>query len=254
MNRLQFLLVLAFLALAQPLYSQLYLGVEGGWNKNHLSTSNNSQYFTENVDKSGFSAGIPVRYRVLDWLAFEADPGYIQKNYMSQRTGFFNGIYQKSSNAYWQLPVMAQFSFGGQQLRGYMSLGVYVAYWASGRIKGTTTGPLNSVDTAYANTNPIGITGETNPYNYNQPYSFNSTRDNRIEFGGIGAIGVSYEMEQGYLLFVEGRYTRSLTDMQKKYELNQTPRYNDNFGINVGVMVRMNRFFGGGKSDGPFSK
>jgi hypothetical protein len=244
MSRLPFLLLPVLLALAQPLHAQLYLGVEGGWNKNHLSTSNSSQYFTENVDQPGFSAGIPVRYRILDWLAVAVDPSCIQKNYKSQRTGFFNGVYQMNTNSYWQLPVMAQLSFGGQQLRGYLGLGGYVAYWASSRIKGTTVGPLNSVDTVYTTVNPIGITGESIPYHFDQKYAFNSTRDNRVELGCLAALGISYELPRGYFFFIEGRYTQSLTDQQKNYQLNQTPRYNDTYGLSAGCLFRLNQWFG----------
>src|SRR5579871_1955074 len=198
MNRLHCWLVLALLALASPISAQLYLGVEGGWNKNHLTTSNNSQYFTEYVNQAGFQAGIPVRYRFLDWLAVEADPGIIRKNYKEQRTDFFSGIYQKNTNTYYQLPVMVQFSFGSEELRGYMSLGGYLAYWASGRIKGTTVGTLNTVDTAYNTVNPTSLQGENYPYNFDMKYTFNSTRDNRVEMGAIAAIGVSYEWKERY--------------------------------------------------------
>jgi len=246
MNRLHCLFLLAFFALAQPLRAQLYVGVEGGWNKNHLSTSYSSQYFTEAVNQAGFSAGIPVRYRVFDWLAFEADPGFIRKNYMTRRTGFFEGLYQKNTNSYWQLPVMAQFSFGGEQLRGYVSLGGYAAYWASSHIQGTTIGSLNTNDTVYSTTNPVSIANENIPYNFNQKYTFDSKKDRRLELGAIAALGVSYEMPQGYFVFIEGRYTRSLTDMQKSYETNQVPRYNDTFGLSVGVMINLRHFFGGG--------
>ena len=245
MKRLALLLCLFALIAAGPVQSQaqLFLGLEGGWNKNHLSTSNASDSFTSYKDRNGFSVGVPVLYRIKKWLAVEADPSYIQKNYRIERSGFFAGVYQENTNAYIQLPVMAQLSLGGKALRGFVDLGVYGAWWSSGRVKGVEPNILNPVDTAFANGNPSTILGESNGYSYNEKYSFNSTRDNRIELGVIAGAGVSYEWKARYLFFVEARYTRSLTDQQKSYELNQTPRYNDTYGVSAGCMLRMKQFF-----------
>jgi hypothetical protein len=244
MKRAPWLLLFLWLASAQPLKAQLYVGVEGGWNRNYLTTSNNSQYFTEYKSQAGFSAGIPVLYRFTDWLAVQADPSYLQKNYKIERTGFFTGIYQRNTNGYLQLPLMAQFSFGGKELRGFVNLGGYAAYWMSGRVKGTEPNILNPVDTAFTTVNAGSLLGENYSYSYDEKYTFNNTRDRRLELGAIAGLGVSYEWKATYLFFVEGRYTRSLTDQQKQYETNQTPRYNDTFGLSAGCLLQLNHFIG----------
>jgi len=239
-----YLLLLLALAAARPLKAQLYLGVEGGWNKNHLTTGNASQSFTDYKDRSGFLAGIPVLYRIRDWLAVQADPSYLQKNYRIERTGFFNGVYQNNTNGYLQLPLMAQLSFGGRQLRGFVNLGGYGAYWLSAHVRGTEPSVLNPVDTAYQTVNPVSVYGENYPYSYDEKYSFDSRRDRRMEWGVLAGLGISYEWKATWLFFVEGRYTRALTDQQKAYQLNQTPRYNDTYGLLAGCLFRLNRFIG----------
>ena len=181
------------LALAKPASAQLYLGVEGGWNRNYLTTGNASQSFTYYRVRDGWSAGVPVLYQFNDWFAVQAEPSYIQKNYRIERTGYFTGIYQQNTNAYIQLPLMAQFSFGSKELRGFVNLGGYGAYWMSGRVKGTEPNILNVVDTAFMTVKPGSLLGENNPYSYNEKYTFNSTRDRRLELGAIAGLGVSYE-------------------------------------------------------------
>jgi hypothetical protein len=233
---------LVLLLLAKPVSAQLYLGLEGGWNRNYLTTSNASQAFTYYKDRDGFSAGIPVLYQFTDWLAVEADPSFIQKNYRIERTGYFTGIYQQNTNGYIQLPLMAQFSFGGKAMRGYVDVGGYAAYWISGRVKGTEPDILNVVDTAYMTVNPGSFFGVNSSYSYNEKYVFDGVKDRRLELGAIAALGVSYECRMRYRFFVEGRYLRSLTDQQKNYETNQTPRYNDTYGVSAGCLFRLDKF------------
>ena len=235
-------LLLSVLTLAS--HAQFYIGLEGGVNKNQLLTNNANQAFTEYRKAGGFSAGIPVMYKINDWLAVQASPTYIQKYYTIARTGYFEGIYQNNHNAYIQLPVTGQFSFGGENIKGYVNLGLYGAYWASSTIQGAQLNALNPIDTAYSSVTPTSIGGESNLYNYNEKYSFSTVKDNRLEFGWVAGIGASYETENGYRFFIEGRYQYSFTDQQKNYMINQVPRYNDTYGIHLGVMMDMSKLFG----------
>ena len=226
--------------------SQFYVGLETGINKNKLITNNSSQSFTTYNPATGFSIGVPVAYQFSDWLAIQADLNYTQKNYEIKRTGFFQGIYQQNRNAYLQLPVMGHFSFGGEQLRGFVNLGMVAGYWLSSRVKGVAPNILNAVDTAYFTVNPNNILEENNGYAYNQKYQFNSTRDQRWELGWVAGIGISYETNSGMRFFGEGRLTSGFTDQQKHYQTNQTPRYNDTYGISIGCMLLL-----GTKNAGP---
>lgn len=220
-------------------HSQFFVGAEGGLNMNYLTTSNASEPFTNYVGMRGWNIGVPIGYQFFDWLAVEATPTYIKKNYDIVRTGFLTGVYQKNYNTYLQLPVNFRFSFGGEALRGFVDLGGYAAYWQSGRIKGTEANILNEVDTAYETVNPTSILGENNGYSYNQKYTFDNAKDRRLEFGLIAGAGVSYEFLETYTVYLEGRYYRAMTDQQKNYETSQAPRYNDNFGLVLGCTVKI---------------
>ena len=221
--------------------SQFFVGAEGGLNMNYLTTSNASEPFTQYQGMKGFNIGIPVGYQFTDWLAIIATPTYIKKNYDIVRTGFFTGVYQKNYNTYLQLPITARLSFGGEQLRGFVDLGGYAAYWQSARIKGTDANILNEVDTAFQTVNPTSILGENAPYSYDQKYTFNSKKDQRVELGLVGGLGVSYELLETYTFYLEGKYYRAMTDQQKHYETSQAPRYNDNFGLVLGCTVKVNQ-------------
>jgi hypothetical protein len=240
------MLFVAFLCLSiisLRVQAQLEIGLSGGYSKNYLTTSTEYRAFTQFTATSGFTAGVPIRYTLTDWLSIQAEPTYIQKNYTMVRSHFFDGIYQKTTNSYIQLPVMAHFSFGGDELRGFFNLGGYGAYWASSHIKGTAAnvfdnGPDNPDDTQVG-----GILQFNHPYNYDEKYSFDSRRDRRIEFGLMAGAGIEYLLNDKYRFFVEGRYYRGLSDQQKNYMINQIPRYNDTYVIQAGCLFSIKDIF-----------
>lgn len=210
---------------------------------NYLTTSNASEPFTTYVGMRGWNIGIPVGYQFFDWLTLEVTPTYMTRNYEIMRTGFLTGVYQKNYDTYWMLPLNFRFSFGGKTLRGFVDMGGYGAYWSSGRVKGAEANILNQVDTAYSTSNPTSILGENSGYSYDEKYTFNNAKDNRMEFGLIGGAGISYELFQTYSFYLEGRYYRAVTDQQKRYETNQAARYNDTYGVTVGCTVKLKKLF-----------
>ena len=54
--------------------SQWYVGLEGGGSKNFLNTNVSNLVSTAYNPSYGFTVGIPVLYKVNDWLAFQAHP------------------------------------------------------------------------------------------------------------------------------------------------------------------------------------
>ena len=147
---------------------------------------------------------------------------------------FIRGTYQTSTNTYLQLPLMAHFMFGGEKIQGFFNIGAYGGYWLSGNVKGKMPNVLNPVDSVTA-TNTFYY--YSSPYSYNEKYTFDTHRDNRIEAGWIAGAGLSYAINDKYSVFAEGRMMQSFTDMQKNYMINQTPRYNNTYGANLGIMV-----------------
>ncbi|MEO6837737.1 MAG: porin family protein [Ginsengibacter sp.] len=221
--------------------SQLSIGLEGGGTRNYLNTNVSNLVSTEYNSSYGFTVGVPILYQINDWLSFQADPSYTQKNYEYARTDFFQGVYQDNTNSYLQLPLMAHLSFGGEKLKGFVNLGGYGGYWLSSHLKGTIPNVLNQP--AYTNTvsnaQPNNVYDEYTPYSYSEKYQFNKTKDNRIELGLLAGMGISYEMNEKYILFGEVRYSQSMSDQQKKYQTNLVPRYNETVGVSLGFLYEL---------------
>lgn len=227
---------LLFIAATNTTSAQLSIGLETGYNKNYLYTNTSNRDFTAYKPAGGFNLGIPLSYTVSSWFAVQADPSLIKKNYRTERSDFFEGVYQVNTNTYLQLPVMGHFTFGGQYLKGFLNLGVYGGYWTLGKVKGTLPNILNAVDTV-GNINTVYDYQKS--YNYNEKYLFDSRKDNRIEFGWLAGVGLSYDLNNVYQVFGEARYYQSLTDQQKKYMINQVPRYNQTYIVTVGVLINL---------------
>jgi len=215
---------------------QWYAGFEAGGTRNFLITTTGGGSFTSYQGATGIAFDIPVLFRVNDWLAIESGAGFEQKNYRMVRSGFFQGVWQQNSNGYLQLPLQGNCSFGGKKIKGFVKTGVYGAYWLTARIKGTSPNILSPTDTTTLN--PTALLEANNGYNYNQRYSF-STKDNRVEFGWLTGVGISYQLNRLTCLFLEGSYTSAITGQQKKYQLNQTPRYNSTYGISIGTLFHL---------------
>ena len=221
--------------------AQFYVGLGAGGNQNHLITNVSNLISTEYVPIDGFNIEIPIEYKVNDWFSLKSSPEFIQKNYQLQRTGFYKGVYQLSKNGYLQIPLSAQFSFGGKLLKGYLNLGGYGAYWASSHIKGAFANPLNSPAYGTSNTAFYSLTvfDYQTPYYFDEKYQFNSTKDNRLEFGVYSGLGISYQLESNYKVFTEFKYYDALTDQQKKYQSEQVPRFNETGSVSVGFLYEL---------------
>jgi hypothetical protein len=230
-KKLSIVLSISALLFVTQLRAQLYVGVEAGANRNYLITNTSDKPFFTYEPQYGYSVGIPVRYQFpsLPWFGgIQAVPSLVQKNYRMQRTGFYSDMYQQYDNTYLELPIMAQFRFGGtikkeQSLYGILNLGGYGGYWMSSHVKGRALSPMDL----------------TNYQEFDESYSFSDVKDNRIELGGLAGVGLQYMPNKKFVISVEGRYTPTFTDQQKAYSENQTPRYNDTYSVLVGVQYQL---------------
>ncbi|WP_160716205.1 porin family protein [Chitinophaga solisilvae] len=229
--------------LTQTTQAQFEVGISGGYTRNYLKTSAGYRSFTQYHEKSGFVAGLVLQYHFNDWLAIQADPSYIQKNYELRRDHFFEGIYQTSINSYIQLPLMAHFSFGGTKFKGFFNAGGYAAYWASGRVKGAMANVMDPGTGVPDNQQSYNYFQYNNAYRYDEKYSFDSRRDRRMEFGLVAGAGVEYLLHKKFRIFAEARYYYGLSDQQKNYMINQIPRYNDTYVLQAGCLVNFRQLF-----------
>lgn len=234
----RYILPLCFLLLfvfTSGAFAQLSVGVAGGWAKNYLYTNVGYRVFTHYAPATGFSVSVPIRYSVNGWLAVQAEPQFIQKNYQLRRTGYYDGIYSATTNQYLQLPLIGHVSFGGPRVKGFLNLGGYAGYWAAGANEGVTP----NIDHASEADTYAGVLEEMPAQHFNEPYAFDSRKDRRLELGWLAGTGLSYQTVRCHF-FVEGRYYQASSDQQKNYMLNQIPRYNQTFLVQIGCLYRLN--------------
>jgi hypothetical protein len=225
------ILTISTLLCTAAVQAQLYIGIEAGANRNHLVSNTEDKPFFDYEPSYGYSIGVPIRYSfpALSWFGgIQATPSFVQKNYRMQRSGYYEPIYQQTTNSYLELPLMAQFRFGGnisktQSLHGILNLGGYGGYWLASNVKGRTLSPMDP----------------SNYQSYDEAYPFSDEKDNRFELGGLAGLGIQYMPCRKYVISLEGRYTPALTDQQKAYSENQAPRYNDNRSILMSVQYQL---------------
>lgn len=211
--------LITFIALVLPslAFAQWRVGVNGGATYNHSTISKHYMTDYQWKDRWGVSLGVMGQYDVNDWLGVRAELDWTQKNYRLTRQILSNLDY-KYVNNYLQLPVMASFSFGGKQLRGFCNAGVYGGYWLTSGREGTDFN--NSSEKVYE---------------FSEDIKFNSERDQRFDFGFVGGIGLEYRFCQRWAAQVEMRYYYSTVSTQKDYMRLSDPRYNSTLGVQAGL-------------------
>lgn len=205
------------------------MGVTVGGDINDYSIDTQYQYDWRYHDAKGLTVGVICQYQLNEWFALRTDINYTQKNYRQNRTGKAFCENYKHHNSYVQLPLMASFSFGGERLRGFLNLGAYGAYWAGGSITGTTTEEImyDILDEEKYDMSNI-------PAPVDQSYPFNSVRDNRIEFGTVGGVGMEYSINDHWAVQGEIRMYYALTSTTKDYMIVRNPRFNTTTAIQLG--------------------
>lgn len=224
-----FLFLLLFSVL--PVSAQWSAGLSLGYANNTLNTDTGYAYDRRYESMGGLSIGIPVQYQFTDWFGLRAEAVYIQKGYKMHRTGILNAIYTNTRNHYLQVPLLADFSFGGERLRGFLHAGGFLGGWLSSRRQGVTVRELSD-----ENGDENGLVTPENEYRFNEKAPFDSRRDNRFEAGLAGGVGLSYRVLPYLRLELEGRCYYSLTDLQKNYMKSLVPRYNTTFVIQAGCL------------------
>lgn len=214
MKKLWTILALMLPSLA---FAQWRVGVNGGATYNHSTISKHYMTDYQWKDRWGVTLGVMGQYDVNDWLGVRAELDWTQKNYRLTRQILSNLDY-KYVNNYLQLPVMASFSFGGKQLRGFCNAGVYGGYWLTSGREGTDFN--NSSEKVYE---------------FSENIEFNDERDQRFDFGFVGGIGLEYRFCQRWAAQVEMRYYYSTVSTQKDYMRLSDPRYNSTLGVQAGL-------------------
>lgn len=217
MRKKPILIFLALLAVS-AVQAQWRLGVSGGGDYNFYSIQTHYQTDYHYTGRWGATAAIFTQYNFLNWVALRAELEMVQKNHLFYRTFPYEGTRYATNNTYLQLPVMTQFSFGGQKVRGFANVGVYAGYWLDSHLKGTMTDPMNT-DSVY----PV-----------DEKQDFLAARDQRWDFGLAGGIGIEYRFLEHWALHAEGRCYYSFITTSHQSSVIADNRYNTTFAIQLG--------------------
>ena len=225
MKEIRLYILLLFLYL--PTFAQTNIGINTGFTGNYLNTSASGSVLIIVHSDMGFKTGIPFQLKILPRLFAEIEPEILQKSYLVNRTGPFEGVYKKQTNTYLQLPLTAGGTYG-ERLKIFANAGLYTGYWLSGRVKGKIPDIFSADPEVNSQSENFKLAS------YDQRYSFSPERDRRIEFGWIIGAGVQYQLNSQYGLFIKAAYYQSLTDQQKQYMVNQISQYNRTITLSIG--------------------
>ena len=154
------------LAAATPATAQWRVGVTAGYSHNRLDIDTGYAYDMRYEERGGFTVGLPVQYDFFDWLGVRAELTFVQKGHKMHHTEYYNGIYTDTRNNYLQLPVMANFSFGGKRVRGFLNAGGYIGGWLSSHREGLSYRLFSEEES------PNGIITPNNSYEFDEKVPF----------------------------------------------------------------------------------
>ena len=190
--------------------AQWSVGIRGGTSVTDIDRSRASRIDETYESLCGYDIGIRGSYTINPWLAVRADLSVMQRNHRLQRhLNYLSPVYTDHLNTYLALPLMADFSFGAERLRGHLLLGGFVGYWLRQRVNGITYG-MTDYEVFF------------NDFD-NMP-DFEST-DRRYDAGLAGGIGLSYCLISHIALSLDALLYYDLVSHHKGYPHLQDYRY-----------------------------
>ena len=198
--------------------AQWRVGASGGADYNWFTINKQYQNNYHYAGAWGWNAAVFGQYNFKNWLGLRFELEASERNHRFYRDGIYENTNYVNRNTYLHLPVMTQFSFGGEKVRGFVHTGIYAGYWLAGRQVGTYFEPLSE---------------ETMKLNIS--YDFQSEKDQRWDFGLVGGIGIEFLLAEHWAMHIESRCYYSFISTVKHYmEPVKDNRYNTTLGIQAG--------------------
>lgn len=172
---------------------------------------------------TGMDAGFFARREFNDWVALRADLSVMLRSHrMDRNLHYLDPVYTEYRNIYAMLPVMGDFSFGGERLRGHLLCGGFAGYWLEAHRNGKTYWMTDYY--VYFN-------------DFNEKREFNS-EDQRFTAGAVGGIGLSFEATSHEVFFLESLYYYDLVSYHKGYANLSDPRYLNTLSVSLGFYYK----------------
>ena len=219
MRNKSLLVAVILMLLPLALHAQWRVGVVEGYDFNIHAQDVHYMNDYKISGRPGLYTGVSGQYSFKKWLGVRADLIFAQKNYNLRRTDLpdVNHTYM---NNYLLLPVMATFSFGGDNfpLRGFANIGEYGGFWLTSHRFGTEYNIMTN-----------------KKYEFAAPVTFNQERDNRWDMGLVGGAGMELRCNKHLSVQIEARCFYSLTSQVKEYMKVKDYRYDTTIGLQAAV-------------------
>jgi len=204
---------------------KLAVGLKGGVAHTSIDRTNLGRIDETYSACNGVDFGFQFKYDLMDWLAIRADLEFMDRTYRIDRNlHYLDQVYTKYRNTYVMLPVMADFSFGGEKLRGHLLGGGYIGYWMMGHNSGTTYWMTDY----YVYFNDF----------HNEKHEFNK-EDHRFNAGLVGGISLTYDLNEIVGFNFNALYYYDLVSHHKGYEHLRDPRYLNTMAFTIGFYSRI---------------
>jgi hypothetical protein len=205
--------IMQFAFVLLPLFAnaqQWYIGAKAG------TTFSNYKAKTpwKEVSNMGFTFGATAYKQTKKNWGFSFEVQYIQKGYYHK---ICNDIYDQLDANYIEVPIMIDYSFlipSLQNFKTHINLGVYGAYWLSGKYK------MEGFDES------------------SEDFDFEKSKASRFDFGPNAGGRIEYVLKNGSIN-LDFRYELGILDLQKQVNDN-TSNTNRAFVIGLSYMKMIN--------------
>lgn len=192
-----------------------YLGMLLGGSSNNMDVKS-ARWEGTWYSGRGINLEARVGYQFTPWFGIRSGLDLLSKNYYTtlnvaylENTSKLSTTY---NNLYLQLPLMADFSIGGEDVRINFMFGGYAGYWLSQWRQGY-----------------VYVAGDERPFTGNA-YSFIEGSDQRFDAGLAGGLGLSLRVANNWMLHFEGDYYHGLISTASDFET-----YNRTWTFGMGV-------------------
>lgn len=198
-------------------FGQTYIGVKAGYTMSDIAffpVQNTSMLFAD-----GFDYGVVFKYFNLKYFGFQAELYKVNRGYRQPiDVAELGDTLYKRVNTYIELPILMQLRFNLKLITLHFNAGPYIAYLTEVREGDNSSGDYQM-----------------------SKMSINILRDNRIDYGLIGGVGLSRDFKWG-TLYAEGRVGYGYGDMQKHTYPNMPKQSKAVFqSVNVGYMFHFGK-------------
>jgi hypothetical protein len=234
MNMLQKISLIVLIFLSVTARAQLPLEVTAGYSYNSIFDQTDT-YRT--YARSGFCFGAILPVKTFKIFVLQSGLEYVQKNYLWRRTGNYSQIFERRSNSYLSLPVLAQMRVvKTRDLALVVTSGLFGSYLLSRNVEGAIPNVFNST-TDLLQDGEIVQNFRMTRYDFRN--KFNKQNDVRYEWGIAGGLQIQYTGLPGFTPLLKAHYYQGLTRVSRNSSREGLNSTNHTLVVSGGVILKL---------------